>query len=105
MTRDELRAGAVVLLVLAFTTLAGEAVHELHYAGVHPDAYGAAKVIALACAGGAVVAFAAGLTALTLIPRTAVRLVVLLLMLLVAVAAGIWLVTLTTGAPGSSGLG
>jgi hypothetical protein len=39
---------------------------ELHYADVHPDAYGPAKVIALACAGGAAIALAAAIVALTL---------------------------------------
>jgi hypothetical protein len=38
MTRDTLRTASVVLLTLAFTLLAGEAIQEMHYANAHPDA-------------------------------------------------------------------
>jgi hypothetical protein len=95
-----------VLLVLALTILAGEAIHELHYADVHPYSYGPAKVIALACGAGAVLALAAGIVGVTLTPKNTVRLALYVPMLLLAVAIGIWLVTLTTGSPGDgTGLG
>jgi hypothetical protein len=61
MSRSAVRAAVLVLIVLAFTVFAGEGVHELHYANAHPGAYGPAKIIALACGAGAVLALGAGI--------------------------------------------
>jgi hypothetical protein len=105
MSRSTIRPIVLVLIVLALTVFAGEAVHELHYANDHPGAYGPAKVIALACGAGAVLALAAGIALLLLTPRDGVRLLVLLLLVATAVAVGVWLVTLTTGSSGSAGGG
>ena len=106
MSRSAIRAIVLVLIVLALTVFAGEAIHELHYADVHPGAYGPADVIALACGAGAVLALAAGIALLALTPgATGVRPIVLLLLLATAIALGIWLVTLTAGSSGSSGGG
>ena len=94
----------LVLIVLALTVFAGEAIHELHYANDHPGAYGPAKVIALACGAGAVLALAGGIALLALTPGgEVVRRIVLLLLVVTAVAVGVWLVTLTTGSSGTSG--
>src|SRR5580704_2550951 len=104
MSRSTIRAAVLVLIVLALTVFAGEAVHELHYADVHPGAYGPADVIALACGAGAVLALAGGIALLLLtrddggVPR-----IVLALLIATAVALGAWLVTLTAGADGGSG--
>ena len=48
--------GAAALAAIALLVLAGVAVHELRYADAHPYAYGPAKVIAIAAAGGALLA-------------------------------------------------
>ncbi len=95
-----------MLIVLALTIFAGEAVHELHYANAHPGAYGPADVIALACGAGAVLALAAGI-ALRLLTRDdgGVRRIVLVLLIVTAVALGVWLVTLSASAGSGGGLG
>jgi hypothetical protein len=104
MSRSAIRAIVLVLIVLALTVFAGEAIHELHYANDHPGAYGPAKVIALACGAGAVLALAGGIALLALTPGgEVVRRIVLLLLVVTAVAVGVWLVTLTTGSSGTSG--
>ena len=104
MSRSTIRAAVLVLIVLALTMFAGEAVHELHYANAHPGAYGPADVIALACGAGAVLALAAGIALLLLTPDDGrVRRSVLLVMLVVAVALGVWLVTLSAASSTSSG--
>ena len=102
--RGALQAVVIVLLALALTVFVGETIHELHYADVHPDAYGPAKVIALACGAGAVLAIAAGIALLTLMRASAIpRRWLLLLAVAAAVAAGVWLVTLSAQAPGTAG--
>jgi len=42
VSRSAIRAIVLVLVTLALTVFAGEAVHELHYATDHPGAYGPA---------------------------------------------------------------
>ena len=69
ISRSALRAVVLVLIALALTIFAGEAIHEIHYVDTHPDAYGPAKVIALACGGGAVLALAAWLALLVMTPN------------------------------------
>jgi peptidoglycan/LPS O-acetylase OafA/YrhL len=105
ISRSTLRAAVLVLIALALAIFAGEAIHELHYADTHPGAYGPAKVIALACAAGAVLALAGAIAfALTPSDRAIPRLA-LLVALVAAIALGIWLVTLTSADPSSGGSG
>jgi peptidoglycan/LPS O-acetylase OafA/YrhL len=106
MSRSAIRAAVLVLIVLALTMFAGEAIHELHYADVHPSAYGPADVIALACGAGAMLALAAGVALLLLTPRdTEFPRIGLLVLIVAAVALGVWLVTLTAGSSGTGGSG
>lgn len=103
-SRSAIRATVLVLIVLALTVFAGEAVHELHYASDHPGAYGPARVIALACAAGAVLSLAAAIALLALTPSgEAVRRTVLVLLIATAIALGIWLVALSAASSGSTG--
>lgn len=96
----------LVLIVLALTMFAGEAIHELHYASDHPGAYGPAKVIALACSAGAVLSLAAGIALLAFTPSgEGIRQIVLLLLIAVAIALGIWLVASSAASSGSPGSG
>lgn len=99
--RGALQASVIVLLALALTVFAGETIHELHYADVHPDAYGPAKVIALACGAGAVLALAAGIALFTTMSTRDVPRWLLLSSIIVAVALGVWLVTLSAQSPAS----
>jgi hypothetical protein len=103
--RATVLAGVLALIVLALTILAGEGIHELHYADAHPGGYGPAKVIALACGAGAVLALATGITVLTFTPLSGAQLWMLLLLIAGAVALGVWLVMLTTGSSSASGNG
>lgn len=94
----------LVLIVLALTMFAGEAIHELHYASDHPGAYGPAKVIALACGAGAVLSLAAVIALLALTPSgEAVRRTVLVLLIATAIALGIWLVALSAASGSTTG--
>jgi hypothetical protein len=51
----------VAIAAIAAILFIGVAIHELGYASGHPYAYGPARVIALACAGGAALSVAVGL--------------------------------------------
>jgi hypothetical protein len=51
----------LALAAVAAVVFIGVAVHELNYAGDHPYAYGPAKVIAWAAAGGAALSVAVAL--------------------------------------------
>jgi peptidoglycan/LPS O-acetylase OafA/YrhL len=64
--------GAVLALAsLAAVILAGVSVNELNYVSDHPYAYGPAKVIAWAAAGGVLLAIAIGLLAWVMLrPRS-----------------------------------
>lgn len=57
----------LALAAVAAIVFAGVAVHELNYASDHPHAYGPAKVIGLAAAGGAALAVAVALIGWTLV--------------------------------------
>ena len=104
VSRATIRASVFVLIVLALTMFAGEAIRELHYASAHPGAYGPAKVIALACGAGAVLSLAAAIALLALTPSgEAIRRTVLILLVATAIALGIWLVALSAASSGSTG--
>lgn len=58
-----LLGAAAAIAAVAFLVFAGAAANEVVYVVDHPHAYGPAKVIAIACGGGALLSAAVGLIA------------------------------------------
>lgn len=63
MSRSSLRGAAIALALVAGVVFGGVALHEVTYASDHPYAYGPAKVIAWAAAGGVLLSVAVALLA------------------------------------------
>ena len=61
MSRSALSGAVIALAVVAGLVFAGVAVHELNYASNHAHAYGPAKIIAWAGAGGVILCVSVGL--------------------------------------------